>query len=113
MEIQNFGDGSGKYSDGTVTIQNFGDGSGNYESDTITIQNFGDGTALVDDEMVDADPLPPVPELGVFPPLGAEVGGAAGFAVGVAVRVAAVAPARGEGAGGDQECGCARDSPSW
>lgn len=70
VTIQNFGDGSGNYSDGAVTIQNFGDGSGNYTSDTITIQNFGDGTALVDDEMIDADPLPPVPELGVFPPLG-------------------------------------------
>ncbi|WP_194763669.1 OmpA family protein [Microbacterium sp. UFMG61] len=70
VTIQNFGDGSGNYTDGDVTIQNFGDGSGNYTSDTITIQNFGDGTALVDDEMIDADPLPPVPELGVFPPLG-------------------------------------------
>jgi len=69
--IQNFGDGSGNYTDGTVTIQNFGDGSGNYTDGEITIQNFGDGTARVDGEMVEADPLPQVPRLGSFPPLGA------------------------------------------
>jgi OOP family OmpA-OmpF porin len=69
--IQNFGDGSGNYTDGTVTIQNFGDGSGNYTDGEITIQNFGDGTARVDGEMVEADPLPQVPRLGAFPPLGA------------------------------------------
>ena len=69
--IQNFGDGSGTYTDGTVTIQNFGDGSGNYADGRITIQNWGDGTARVGSETVKAAPLPPVPELGVFPPLGA------------------------------------------
>lgn len=71
VTIQNFGDGSGNYTAADVTIQNFGDGSGNYTDGDITIQNFGDGTALVNDEMIDAEPLPPVPELGVFPPLGA------------------------------------------
>ncbi|KQQ62757.1 OmpA family protein [Microbacterium sp. Leaf320] len=71
VTIQNFGDGSGNYTDGTVTIQNFGDGAGNYSDGRITIQNFGDGTARVGGTLVDAEPLPPVPELGVFPPLGA------------------------------------------
>ncbi|MCP1430689.1 OOP family OmpA-OmpF porin [Microbacterium foliorum] len=69
--IQNFGDGSGNYTDGETTIQNFGDGSGNYTDGDITIQNFGDGTARVGGQLLDAEPLPPVPELGVFPPLGA------------------------------------------
>ena len=68
--VQIFGDGSGNYSDGDVTIQNFGDGSGNYTSRDITIQNFGDGTAQVNGERVKAEPLPVVPTLGVFPPLG-------------------------------------------
>ncbi|WP_449409199.1 OmpA family protein [Microbacterium maritypicum] len=71
VTIQNFGDGSGTYSDGTITIQNFGDGSGDYSDGDVTIQNWGDGTALVDGETVDAAPLPKVPTLGVFPPLGA------------------------------------------
>lgn len=71
VRIQNFGDGSGNYTDGDVTIQNFGDGSGNYTDGEITIQNFGDGTARVDGETVKADPLPQVPKLGSFPPLGA------------------------------------------
>ena len=71
VTIQNFGAGSGNFSNGTVTIQNFGDGSGNYDDGDIRIQNFGDGTALIDGVTVKAEPLPPVPELGVFPPLGA------------------------------------------
>lgn len=70
VTIQNFGDGSGNYDAGAVTIQNFGDGSGTYTSRDITIQNFGDGTAQVNGERVDAEPLPVVPTLGVFPPLG-------------------------------------------
>lgn len=70
VSIQNFGDGSGTYEAGAVTIQNFGDGSGNYTSRDITIQNFGDGTAQVNGERVKAEPLPVVPTLGVFPPLG-------------------------------------------
>ena len=69
--VQIFGDGSGNYTDGETTIQNFGDGSGNYTDGDITIQNFGDGTARVGGQLLDAEPLPPVPELGVFPPLGA------------------------------------------
>ncbi|MDQ0728722.1 OmpA family protein [Microbacterium sp. W4I20] len=68
--IQNFGDGSGNYEDGDLTIQNFGDGSGNYRSAEITIENYGDGTAKVNGEQVEAEPLPVVPTLGVFPPLG-------------------------------------------
>ncbi|MCK2037931.1 OmpA family protein [Microbacterium sp. SSW1-49] len=71
VTIQNFGDGSGNYDAGAVTIQNFGDGSGTYTSGDITIQNFGDGTAQVNGERVAAEPLPVVPTLGVFPPLGA------------------------------------------
>ena len=69
ITIQNFGDGSGNFTDGKVTIQNFGDGSGNYTDGDITIQNYGDGTADVDGKSIKAEPLPPVPELGVFPPL--------------------------------------------
>lgn len=71
VTIQNFGDGSGNFTNGTVTIQNFGDGSGNYTDGRLTIQNWGDGTARVGEREVEAAPLPPVPELGVFPPLGA------------------------------------------
>jgi OOP family OmpA-OmpF porin len=70
VTIQNFGDGSGNYTDGTRTVQIFGDGSGNYTDGDITIQNFGDGTAQVNGEQVKAEPLPVVPTLGVFPPLG-------------------------------------------
>lgn len=70
MTIQNFGDGSGNYERGSLTIQNFGDGSGNYSDGTITIQNYGDGTAVVNGKTVEAEPILPVPTLGVFPPLG-------------------------------------------
>ncbi|MDF2044628.1 OmpA family protein [Microbacterium sp. Kw_RZR3] len=69
--IQNFGDGSGTYRAGAVEIQNFGDGSGSYRDGTIEIQNFGDGTGRVDGRPVAVAPLPPVPRLGVFPPLAA------------------------------------------
>ncbi|AOX45382.1 OmpA family protein [Microbacterium sp. BH-3-3-3] len=69
--IQNFGDGSGTYRSGEVAIQNFGDGAGTYTDGTLTVQNFGDGTGRVDGEPVTVDPLPPVPRLGVFPPLAA------------------------------------------
>ncbi|MFF7293925.1 OmpA family protein [Microbacterium sp. NPDC008134] len=71
VTIQNFGDGSGDFEGQGVTIQNFGDGSGNYSDGDLTIQNWGDGTAKVNGEDVKADPLPEVPRLGVFPPLGA------------------------------------------
>ncbi|WP_353115111.1 OmpA family protein [Microbacterium sp.] len=69
QEIQNFGDGSGNYTAGRVHIQNFGDGSGEYSDGTIAIRNYGDGTAKIDGKTVKADPIPPVPKLGVFPPL--------------------------------------------
>lgn len=71
VSIQNFGDGSGNYTAGSVKIQNFGDGSGNYADGRITIQNYGDGTARVDGVDVKAAPLPKVPKLGTFPPIGA------------------------------------------
>ena len=69
--ITNYGDGSGVYAgeDG-VTINNYGDGSGIYTDGLITIQNDGQGTALVNGVPVDAEPLPPVPRMGVFPPMG-------------------------------------------
>ncbi|KTS14049.1 OmpA family protein [Microbacterium testaceum] len=67
--IQNFGDGSGTYRAGAVEIQNSGDGSGSYRDGTVEIQNFGDGTGRVDGVPVTVAPLPPVPRLGVFPPL--------------------------------------------
>ncbi|BAJ73787.1 outer membrane protein [Microbacterium testaceum StLB037] len=37
----------------------------------MEIQNFGDGTGRVDGVPVTVAPLPPVPKLGVFPPLAA------------------------------------------
>ncbi|TQL48755.1 OOP family OmpA-OmpF porin [Homoserinimonas aerilata] len=69
VSIQNYGDGSGNFTDGTVSIQNYGDGSGNYSDGTLSIQNRGDGTGEVNGVPVEVDPIPPVPELGVFPPL--------------------------------------------
>ena len=67
--IQNFGDGSGSFRTGPVEIRNAGDGSGSYRDGVVEIQNFGDGTGTVDGVPVTVDPLPPVPKLGVFPPL--------------------------------------------
>ncbi|MDF2991804.1 MAG: hypothetical protein K0S37_2318 [Microbacterium sp.] len=67
--IQNFGDGSGTFRSGSVEIQNFGDGSGTYRDGALEIRNFGDGTGSVDGVPVTVDPVPPVPRLGVFPPL--------------------------------------------
>jgi len=67
--IQNFGDGSGAYRAGGVEIRNFGDGSGSYTDGKLTVRNFGDGTGRVNDAPVRVAPLPPVPRLGVFPPL--------------------------------------------
>lgn len=69
ITVQNNGDGTGTYADGTMSIQNNGDGSGNYVDGILTIQNNGDGTGVVNGTTVDVDPLPPVPLLGVFPPL--------------------------------------------
>lgn len=67
--IENTGDGSGSYVDGTVIIENNGDGSGSYVDGTVIIENNGDGTGVVNGTEVEVDPLPPVPKLGVFPPL--------------------------------------------
>ncbi|MBZ4486687.1 OmpA family protein [Microbacterium sp. cx-55] len=69
--IQNFGDGIGNYTDGDVRIQNFGDGSGTYTDGTVTIQNYGDGTGIVNGVPIEVEPIAPVPELGVFPPIAA------------------------------------------
>jgi OOP family OmpA-OmpF porin len=62
-------DGSGTYVDDTVSITNEGDGSGTYVDETVNIVNDGQGTALVNGVEVPADPLPPVPRLGAFPPV--------------------------------------------
>ena len=69
--IQNDGTGAGNYFGGGIKIQNNGDGSGSYSDPNITIQNIGDGTGYVNAEPVEMDPLPPLPPLGVFPPLAA------------------------------------------
>jgi OOP family OmpA-OmpF porin len=69
--IQNDGTGAGNYFGGGVKIQNNGDGSGSYSDANVTIQNIGDGTGYVNAEPVEMDPLPPLPPLGVFPPLAA------------------------------------------
>jgi OOP family OmpA-OmpF porin len=58
-------------------MSNYGDGSGYYVSISLDllIENDGKGNALVIGPSgtidVAADPLPPVPKLGKFPPLGA------------------------------------------
>ncbi|MDR1799574.1 MAG: OmpA family protein [Bifidobacteriaceae bacterium] len=67
----NHGDGSATYASGNVSIINRGDGTGVYSDGTITIENLGDGTALVNGLEVEAEPLAPVPALGVFPVLDA------------------------------------------
>lgn len=69
--ITNYGDGSGVFTgaDGT-TITNYGDGSGLYAAGALTITNDGRGTATVNGVPVDAEPLAPVPAMGVFPPMG-------------------------------------------
>ena len=71
--ITNDGDGSGSYVDGTVSITNDGNGAGTYTDGTVSISNGGDGTASVVGPSfsgeVPADPLPPVPPLGKFPPV--------------------------------------------
>lgn len=71
--IGNSGDGSGTYSHGNVTIIVEADGSGSYVDDRITITNDGMGTAQVVSPTfvgeVKADPVPPVPPLGKFPPI--------------------------------------------
>ena len=71
--ITNDGDGSGSYVDGTVSITNDGNGAGTYTDGTVSITNDGNGTANVVGPTfsggVPADPLPPVPPLGKFPPV--------------------------------------------
>lgn len=71
--ITNDGDGSGTSVNGAVSITNNGDGSGTYVDDAFSISNDGKGTATVVSPdfsgEVAADPLPPVPPLGKFPPV--------------------------------------------
>ena len=71
--ITNDGDGSGTYVGGKVSITNDGDGSGTYVDGTVSISNDGQGTANVVGPSfsgeVPAEPLPPVPPLGEFPPV--------------------------------------------
>ena len=71
--ISNDGDGSGTYVSGRVSISNDGDGSGTYLDGQVSISNDGRGTASVVGPSfsgtVPADPLPPVPPLGRFPPV--------------------------------------------
>ncbi|MGC3952840.1 MAG: OmpA family protein [Propionicimonas sp.] len=71
--ITNDGDGSGTYVGGEVSITNDGDGSGTYVDETFSIINDGQGRATVVSPTfsgeVAADPLPPVPPLGKFPPV--------------------------------------------
>ncbi len=71
--ITNDGDGSGSYVSGTVSISNDGNGSGTYVDGRVSISNDGKGTATVVGPTfsgdVPAEPLPPVPPLGKFPPV--------------------------------------------
>lgn len=71
MTIENYGDGSGKYVDDDMIIENYGDGSGKYIDGALIIHNLGDGTGRVGSTTVQVTPLPPVPKLGVFPPIDA------------------------------------------
>lgn len=71
VTVDNFGDGSGSYDDGTVSIFNYGDGAATYKDANLDIHNYGDGTATVNGTTIDAEPVPPSPALGVFPPLAA------------------------------------------
>lgn len=61
--------------DGATTITNYGDGSGVYSDARLTIVNYGEGEALVTGpagvRTVQADPLPPAPRVGTFPPIDA------------------------------------------
>lgn len=66
------GDGSGTYTDATVSIVNNGDGSAIYSNlgTGLTIVNDGQGTALVSSGQqgwtVQADPVPPAASAGRF-----------------------------------------------
>lgn len=61
--------------DGATTITNYGDGSGVYSDARLAIVNYGEGEALVTGpagvRTVQADPLPPAPRVGTFPPIDA------------------------------------------
>lgn len=70
VRILNNGDGSGSYNDDEMSIVNNGDGTGMYSDDDISIINNGDGSGVVDGDTVEVAPLPPVAQLGVFPPIG-------------------------------------------
>lgn len=67
------GDGSGTYEDGSLTVVNNGDGSGTHEDGALEVVNNGDGTGSfsdgADSGTLRIDPLPPVPDLGRFPPV--------------------------------------------
>ncbi len=67
----NYGDGSASYDTETTSIFNYGDGSASYDGPGLSIFNHGDGTATVNGVSVKVDPVPPVPALGTFPPIGA------------------------------------------
>ena len=71
--ITNSGDGSGTFVGGEVSITNEGDGSGTYVDEQFSISNDGRGHATVVSPTfsgeIAADPLPPVPPLGKFPPV--------------------------------------------
>lgn len=73
VTIVNSGDGAGTYSSPTVSIVNNGDGTGTYTDSAtgLSIVNLGDGTALVNSQVVDAEALPEVGEVGAFPPIDA------------------------------------------
>ncbi len=71
--ITNNGDGSGTYVGPLGSLTNNGDGSGTYVYEGVSIINDGQGTAGIVSPSyigdVAADPLPPVPPLGKFPPV--------------------------------------------
>ena len=67
----NYGDGSASYDTATTKIFNYGDGSASYDGPGLSIFNYGDGTGTVNGTAVTLDPVPPVPALGTFPPIGA------------------------------------------
>lgn len=71
--ITNDGDGSGTYSSASVSIVVDKNGSGTYSDATLSITNDGKGEATVSSAagswIIKADPIPPVPPLGKFPPV--------------------------------------------
>lgn len=73
LQIAVAGDGSGTYSDGSLQEVNNGDGTGTFTDGALHVINKGDGTATFEDGadsgVVRMAPLPPVPDLGTFPPV--------------------------------------------